>query len=314
MLNLHMTQTSHSQNFITHNTLADRIVNLSEVKIYDGDTVIEIGAGKGILTQFLLKKVGISGEVVALEIDDELFQSLNKKFEPFQNIKLINQNILDYALPKPDYKIYSNVPFNISADILNKILDYKTGPSNAYLILQKETAQRFGGRRAGVHSETFKSISLYPFFDFKIIYTFRNTDFYPVPNVNIVLVEISKRDEPLIAPSDIMIFQNYTLAISKDRYGEGLWKKLFTSNQLKFMKKAFGFIPQKGIHAQDVDAVVNSFNSFMQFADVNKMTLLKTQKIRYDREQTSIKKINRTRKYYKWKEERGEKKLRSTNY
>lgn len=295
---------SHSQNFLTHNTLADRIVGLSEVKIYKGDTVVEIGAGKGILTQFLLKKVGIEGEVISLEIDPELFQGLNKKFEPFQNIKLRNQNILDYTLPKGEYKIYSNVPFNISSEILNKILNYRTGPSSAYLILQKETAQRFGGRRVGVHSETLKSISAFPFFDFQIIYTFRNTDFYPVPNVNIVLVEITKREQPLIEEKDMVLFQNYTLAISKDRYGEGIWKKLFTSNQLKFMKKAFGFVDGKGIHAQSVDSIIESFLSFTKFSDRNKLSLLQTQKEKYDKEQGTIKKINRTRKYYKWKEVR----------
>lgn len=292
----------NSQNFITSKLLVDKIINLDDVKIYKGDTVLEIGTGKGIITQLLLKKVGLEGQVISLEVDSELYKNLSKKFEPYHNIKILNKNFLDYTMPKGEYKIYSNIPFNISSEILNKILDYKTGPSHSYLILQKETAERFGGRRVGVANETYKSILYYPFYDFKIIHKFKNTDFYPVPNVETVLLAIVKREEVLIPYSSFDKFQNFSLTISKDRYGEGIWKKLFTSNQLKIMQKNFGFKKNKGIHAQDVDAIVESFQIFLQYADINKLSLIKSHKEKYQKEQSTIRKIKRTRKYYKWKE------------
>ena len=111
-----MTQVSYSQNFITGKKLINRIVQLSNID--KNDTVIEIGTGKGHLTEALCQKGGC---VYSVEIDRNLYESTKEKLSHISNLRLIHGDFLNYSLPKKgDYKVFANIPYFITTQIVEK--------------------------------------------------------------------------------------------------------------------------------------------------------------------------------------------------
>ena len=116
---------SLGQNFLIDNNIIKKIVNLTEIK---NKNIIEIGPGKGALTNEILKKKPNS--LILIEKDFKLVDSLKSKYVGHKNISIYNADILSIDLEKiikKDSTIYGNLPFNISSQILVKILKQKDG-------------------------------------------------------------------------------------------------------------------------------------------------------------------------------------------
>lgn len=182
---------SYSQNFLRDPRLAERLIQLSSIT--REDTVLEIGAGKGVITELLAKH---SKRVIAIEADNNLANKLKVKFSSTQNIEVYNGDFLKFQLPQNSYKVFSNIPFAITADIVHKITDSATSPPDSYLIMQSEAAQKYAGNPYG--RETLFSILHKPWFKFSIIHKLQRHDFDPRPNVDTVLLRIEKPKNPLI--------------------------------------------------------------------------------------------------------------------
>ncbi|EUP04826.1 rRNA adenine N-6-methyltransferase family protein, partial [Staphylococcus aureus] len=106
-----------TQNFITSKKHVKEILN--HTNISKQDNVIEIGSGKGHFTKELVK---MSRSVTAIEIDGGLCQVTKEAVNPSENIKVIQTDILKFSFPKHiNYKIYGNIPYNISTDIVKRI-------------------------------------------------------------------------------------------------------------------------------------------------------------------------------------------------
>jgi 16S rRNA A1518/A1519 N6-dimethyltransferase RsmA/KsgA/DIM1 with predicted DNA glycosylase/AP lyase activity len=129
--------------------------------------------GAGIITAALAR---IARNVIAIEKDPELAQQLCRRFESFRNVHIITNDFMQYHIPTREYKIFANIPYNITAGIVRKILYTLPAPSEAYLIVQREAAEKFSGHP----DETQFSILAKPWFDIQIIRELRKTDFEPV--------------------------------------------------------------------------------------------------------------------------------------
>lgn len=293
----------YSQNFLKNQDLAKSLINKPDVHIYQNDTVVEIGAGKGILTRVLAEKIGTDGKLLALEIDHQLFQNLREEFSGTRQITLFNKDFRNFLLPNSQYKIFSNIPFNITSQIVNRILNYNIAPSYAYLFIQRDAALMYGGKRISESTnESLKSLLAYPFYNFRNVHNFLNTDFTPTPNIAIVLIEISKREKPLVDLKYKELYENFISAISEVRVGENVWKKIFTENQLQRVVKECGLINNKGISFQNADSILKAFNSFQKYVSVDKQSLINRAKKRLTEKQDSIKKIHRTRIDKEWRD------------
>lgn len=101
----------YSQNFLKDRGLISKLINKSLLD--KEDIVYEIGAGEGIITEQLLK---YCKKVVAFEIDKNLYNKLKNKYSIFSNLELCFGNFLEYSLPDFDYKLFSNIPFRITAE------------------------------------------------------------------------------------------------------------------------------------------------------------------------------------------------------
>jgi len=182
-----------SQNFLLSRSLVTKLVRLTSIE--KKDTVLEIGAGKGIITSVLLDR---ARTVIAYEIDQNLYNYLDQVFRQTQNLILKNIDFRNSTLPSQSYKIFSNIPFIITADVIKKITQANNPPEEAFLIVQKEAALKFLGTPYD-NKNSQLAIQLKPFFELNILYKFEKSDFYPRPHVDSVLLHIKRKERPLIA-------------------------------------------------------------------------------------------------------------------
>jgi len=125
-----------SQNFLTSYKTINRIIRRTPLN--ENDYVIEIGSGKGHTTGFLIKRCR---KVLAIEIDGRLYDKLTAKFKDVKNIRICHQDFLKWKLPKhEDYKVFSNIPFCFTTDIMRKLTECKNAPSEAWLTMEKGAA------------------------------------------------------------------------------------------------------------------------------------------------------------------------------
>jgi len=194
-------QISNSQNFLTSRQLIQKILNLSNIR--KSDTVLEIGTGKGHLTEALCRKGGF---VYSVEIDKKLFESTGVKLASMSNLKLIHDDFLKYALPaKGDYKVFANIPYFITTQIIEKLTDAPNPPSDIWLIMEKGAAKRF----MGIPKENMKSLLLKVRWNMTILYYFRREDFHPMPSVDSVLLHFSQKQPPDLEKRDFLSFQKF---------------------------------------------------------------------------------------------------------
>ena len=205
---------SVSQNFLTSSKIITKLLRMTSIR--NDDYVLEVGAGKGHITRELAK---VCKTVSAFEIDYRLFVKLQKSFENTNNIKLAHCDFRKAYLPKDgSYKIFSNIPFSITSDIMRKITAFNNPPQEAWLIMEKGAAKRFVGNP----HDTLASILIKPFFSAKIVYHFSRQDFHPAPSVDVVLLHLAKKAEPEIPFEQRTSYCNFV----EKSYKHGLYRQL----------------------------------------------------------------------------------------
>ena len=218
-----------SQNFLTSKKTISRLINLSSIG--KDDFVYEIGAGKGHITCELGKRCG---QIKAIEIDESLYHKAVKKTESLSNVRIIHGDFLKSSLPRCEYKIFSNIPFCITSQIIEKITGAPNPPSEAWLVMQKGAAKRF----CGLPEETMGSLMIKPFFDIKIVYHFKSDDFHPSPKAQCVLVHFKKKQNPDIDKSHYEKYKKFIANCIKEAHYD--FSRVFTKNQLRAAKRAAG--------------------------------------------------------------------------
>lgn len=187
-----------SQNFLHNRKLVAKLVGLSSIT--QNDVVLEIGPGKGIITEQLIQR---ASSVIAVELDIHWFSYLQKKFLNSHSLKLVNTDILLFPLLTKPYKIFANIPISIEAKIVRKLLEDQNPPTDCYIIVMKEFAKRL----TDSNGTTLFALMYAPWFEFSILHTFQIFDFQPVPNIDIVLLRIQKRTLPLLGEKDKKRYQ-----------------------------------------------------------------------------------------------------------
>lgn len=197
----HAKHLSNSQNFITDMRLLHRIVNMSSIT--KEDTVLEIGTGKGHLTQVLCHKCGF---LYSIEIDAKLFEKAKERLALQSNLKLIYGDFLKQPLPaEGQYKVFANIPYFITTQILDKLTGAPNPPTDMWLIMEKGAAKRF----LGVPKETKKSLLLKVGWDMKILYHFNRCDFHPMPSVDSVLLHLTRKPNPDLEKKDLASYEKF---------------------------------------------------------------------------------------------------------
>lgn len=224
-----------SQNFIKDKRLILEIIKNS-TDIGADDLVLDIGAGKGGLTIPLAK---LAKEVMAIELDLKLISTLQHNISEagLTNVTVMQADFLSLDLEKlGKFKVFANIPFSLSADIVRKLLLGPSLPLSCYLFLEKNTAYRFMGLPQTDESLTSLMIKLN--YTMKIIHQFKPFDFQPVPKADVVLVRFLQKEDVLPIHQQLALqhfLEQIFLARKHDLKGALL--TVFTFKQLQRIKK-----------------------------------------------------------------------------
>lgn len=218
---------SISQNFLTSRKTIEKLISKTDISITD--TVLEVGAGKGHITKTLSDKCKT---VISYEIDQKLYTKLKPQLS--KNVKLYQGDFLKCTLPKGYYKVFANIPFSRTTEIIRKLTNAPNAPEGIWLVMEKGAAKRF----CGVPCENVNSLLLKPFFELKIIWYFDRNDFHPAPGTDVVMLEMKLKkdaDIPFEQKNDFLTFLNS--GFKNGVYGShGLLTKKQVSTALKLAK------------------------------------------------------------------------------
>ncbi len=227
------------------------------------DVVYEIGPGRGIITEALGRKCG---SVVAIEKDRQLGAILTEKLKVARNVEITIADVLGFKFPATPYKVFANVPFNMTADVMRLLLLGKNTPVEAYLILQRQAAEKYSGSLR----ESQASLLIKPWYEFTILHHFQPSDFIPAPGVEVVLLKALKYTHPMVTNSEAALYRQFVrYGFSRQRANLGKsYKKVFSHLQWKLLALDLGF----DVHAQPTALTFAQWLGVFQFFITNLKT------------------------------------------
>ncbi len=181
-----------SQYFLRNPRFVAGLIKRSSIKA--SDLVYDIGAGSGIISSQL---AGVAGKVVAVELESRVADTLVRNMQAYDNVSVVKGDALTVQLPSEPYKVFANIPFHISSKIVRRFVDAVNPPTDAYLIVQKQFANKLLPESDGFSSQLGMQIGV--LFDISITKRLRRTDYWPHPNVDTVLLRLRHREEPLVS-------------------------------------------------------------------------------------------------------------------
>lgn len=195
---------THSQHFLRNPRLIAELIGHSNIR--RGDLVIDIGAGSGAITAVLARRCR---QVLAYENEPGILNKLQQNMRRHKNVKVIAQDFLRAKLPDEPYKVFANIPFHLSADIVRKLTnnDETHTPQAIYLIVQKQFAQKLVP--SDRHFTSQLGTQLAPWWQTRIRRPLRRTDFTPPPAVDTVLLELKPQSEPLLSTLERDKYQSF---------------------------------------------------------------------------------------------------------
>ena len=277
----------YAQNFLKDSSLIASLLRTSSIS--SDDTVYEIGPGKGIITEQLALRCK---QVIAIEKDPHLSALLLQKFADKSNVTIHRGDFLHYRLPCQPYKVFANIPFNITTAIVAKLTAWQDSPQDAYLVMQKEAAEMFLGN---LH-ETLRTILLKPWFEMEIVHRFERKDFIPAPRVDVVMLRLRKRGPPLIHNVDRQCFRDFVVHVFTTWQPtlKSTLKSIFTKQQLKDIERSLD-IDLDGIPTSlSFEQWLNLFKYFKMVGNKQVMQMIVGSEKRLIQQQNGLQKRRRT--------------------
>ena len=219
---------SFGQNFLTDTNILQKIVDTAEID--DQVNVIEIGPGIGALTEFLAER---AAQVMAFEIDHRLVPILADTLRDFDNVTVVNEDILKVDLAQhiqnfknPDLpiKVVANLPYYITTPILMYLIESGIPFSEFVVMMQKEVADRISAQ-PNTKAYGSLSIAVQYYMTAKVAFIVPRTVFVPAPNVDSAILKMVRRPEPAVAVEDESFFFKVSKASFTHRR-KTLWNNL----------------------------------------------------------------------------------------
>ena len=219
---------SFGQNFLTDTNILQKIVDTAEID--KNVNVIEIGPGIGALTEFLAES---AAEVMAFEIDDRLVPILADTLRDFDNVTVVNQDILkvdlaqyiaEFKNPDLPIKVVANLPYYITTPILMHLIESGIPFSEFVVMMQKEVADRISAQ-PNTKAYGSLSIAVQYYMTAKVAFIVPRTVFVPAPNVDSAILKMVRREQPAVEVQDEKFFFKVTKASFVHRR-KTLWNNL----------------------------------------------------------------------------------------
>jgi 16S rRNA (adenine1518-N6/adenine1519-N6)-dimethyltransferase len=198
----------YGQHFLTDGRILAGIVDALAPTATD--TVVEIGPGRGSLTDILLER---SGRLIAVEIDRLLTEQLRKKYSDRPNVEIVQADVLEtdlHVLAGSDFLLIGNVPYYITTPIVFKALDAPI-PRRSVFMVQREVAERM---TANEDTENYGALSINVgvVANVEIVLDVPRGAFRPPPKVDSSVVRLTPRAKPLIATESLAAFRSFVQA------------------------------------------------------------------------------------------------------
>jgi 23S rRNA (adenine-N6)-dimethyltransferase len=278
----------YAQNFLKNPCLVDHL--LDRCNIGACDIVYEIGPGKGIITERLASRCR---QVVAIEKDPQLVEVLRHRFAAAPNVTIHESDFLQFRLPTIPYTVFASIPFNITTAIVTKLTMEACPPDDAYLVVQREAAEKFLGKPA----ESLYAVLMKPWFEPEVVHRFKRSDFVPVPRVDVVMLRLRKRGPPLIKQADRQLFRDFVV------YGFTTWqpclsrifKGIFTPQQFRQAGRKLGFDIDTTPSSVRFEQWLKLFDYFKCVGDIQTLQTISGSERRLRQRQALLQKVHQTR-------------------
>jgi 16S rRNA (adenine1518-N6/adenine1519-N6)-dimethyltransferase len=210
---------SLGQNFLIDPNI---LRNITEHAGLTKDTAaIEIGPGIGALTEHLART---SGKVVAFEIDQRLIPILGDTLSPYDNVKIINKDVLEADVKSiiqeefegyDDIMVVANLPYYVTTPIILKLLLERLPIRGICVMLQKEVGDRISAK-PGTKEYGSLSIAIQYYTEAEMVMTVPKTVFMPQPNVDSAVIRLTKREQP---PVDV-IDEDFFFTVTRSSFAQ----------------------------------------------------------------------------------------------
>jgi len=184
------------QNFLVNSDVSKKIT--TALHVTPGDAVLEIGPGRGALTEWLLAE---TQSVTAVELDSSLAHDLQKRWSP-AGLTVVEKDFLEWVPPNDSkiYKVISNLPYSVAAAILQKLLDWDQWEIGVFMV-QREVAERItaqpGGKNWGLLALSIQSRA-----EAKRLFHVSPGSFNPQPQVVSTVIELKRHSVPRVKNLD----------------------------------------------------------------------------------------------------------------
>lgn len=207
---------SFGQHFLVNEDIAERISNSLSLYGKSYTQVIEVGPGKGVLTKYLL---AAKKNLFAVEADRDMVQFLHRNYPELAD-KLIPGDFLKVPLEpfikNEQFAIIGNFPYNISSQILFRMLEFRSQVPELVGMFQKEVGERVvsdpGSKVYGVIS-----VLIQAYYKGEYLFTVSNQEFAPPPKVQSCVIRLTRRQQPLVEGNEKIFRQVVKTAFSQRR-------------------------------------------------------------------------------------------------
>ena len=234
------------QNFLIDGRVLDKII--AGAGVCREDLVLEIGPGIGTLTQYLAEA---AGKVISVEIDKKLLPILEETLSAYDNVKVINADVMDLDLNElireemrisggedkalEHVKVVANLPYYITTPILMALLEQKLTVENITVMVQKEVANRMKAS-AGTKDYGALSLAVQYYAEPYLVANVPRNCFMPRPNVDSAVIRLTKRSvPPVMVKDEKLLFA--VIRASFEQRRKTLVNSLAGSSRLSFTKE-----------------------------------------------------------------------------
>ena len=213
----------YGQNFLIDENIANKIVDLINLKKLK---ILEIGPGDGKLTNKIISKNPKKLELI--EIDKDLTKILKVKFKNNKLINVINKNVLKHEINDNYDLVISNLPYNISSQVLVKLSTMNNAPNEMILMFQKEFASKLLENRLNSINSIVKC-----FFKIKLKFHVSKNCYRPIPKIDSTVLKFEKLNKCLLKKNEIdnfIKFKRYLFSYKRKSLKNLLKKYKINSN------------------------------------------------------------------------------------
>lgn len=192
------------QNFLIDENIVRNIVAAAELS--DKDTVLEVGPGIGTLTQGLAES---GAAVVAVELDKRLLPVLDTTLEGYDNVRIVNGDILKVDIMQTvgvdEFKVCANLPYYITTPIIFALLEKRLPMERLVAMVQKEVAERMAAKPGGKDYGAL-SVAIQYYTEPEIAFIVPPSSFIPAPSVDSAVIVCKRREKPPVEVCDEALF------------------------------------------------------------------------------------------------------------